>query len=90
MVSNIVQLNFCNALGRVSVSCLLFKFKFIIVEDSVTSIRREILSNCRQRIVVDELIHIDSGMPQRSVLGSLLFNLYISEMFQLVGNRLYA
>ena len=58
------------------------------------SICREFLSIRRQRVVVDgatsELIPIVSGMPQGSVLGSLPFFLYTSEMFELVENRLYA
>ena len=37
-----------------------------------------------------EWIPIISGMPQRSVLGLLLFILYNREMFQLVENRLFA
>ena len=37
-----------------------------------------------------EWIQIISCIPQRSVLGPLLLILYISEMFELVENRLYA
>ena len=36
-----------------------------------------------------EWIPIISGVPQRSVLGPLMFILYTSEMFELVENRLF-
>ena len=94
MESYIVQLDFSAAFDRVSHSGLLFKLKSIGVDGSVLSICREFLSNRRQRVVVDgaisEYIPIVSGIPQRCVLGSLLFILYTSEMFELVENRLYA
>ena len=55
------------------------------------SICREFLSNCRYRVVIDgatsERIQI---VPQGSVLGPLQFIFYTSNMFELVGNRLYA
>ena len=58
------------------------------------SICREFLSNRRQRVVVDgatsEWIIIVSGVPQRRLLGPLLFVLYTNETFELVENRLYA
>ena len=37
-----------------------------------------------------EWIPIISSVPQRSVLGPLLFILYTSEMFELFENRLFA
>ena len=53
----------------------------------------EFLSDRRQRVVVDgagsEWIPIISGVPQRSVLGPLLFILYTSEMFEMVENTLF-
>ena len=94
MESYIVQLDFSSAFDRVSHSGLFFKLKSFGVDGSVLSICREFLSNCRQRVLVDgatsEWIPIISGMLQGIVLGSLLFILYTSEMFELVGNRLYA
>ena len=48
-----VQLDFSAAFDRVSHSGLVFKLKYIVVGSSVLSICREILSNRRQRAVVD-------------------------------------
>ena len=94
MESYIVHLYFSAAFDRLSHSGLLFKLKSIGVGDRVLSIYRKLLSNCRQQIVVDcatsEWIPIVSAVPQGSVLGPFLFILYISEMFKLVVNRLYA
>ena len=88
MESYIVQLDFSAAFDRVSHSGLVFNLKSIGLGVSVLSNCREFLSNRRQRVVVDcatsEWIPIISGMPQRSVLGPLLFILYTSEMFELV------
>ena len=94
MESYIVQLDFWAAFDRVSHSGHLFKLKSIAVGGSVLLICRKFLSNRRQRVVVkcatSEWIPIVSGVPQRSVLGPLLFIIYTSEMFELLKNRLYA
>ena len=88
----IVQLDFSSAFGRVSHSGLLFKLKSIGVGGSVLFICIKFLSNRRQTVVVDgatsEWIPIISGVPPGSVLGPLLFIHYISEMFELLENRL--
>ena len=94
MESYIVQLYFSAAFDRVSHSGLLFKFKSIGVGGSVLSIWTEILSDSRQRVVADgaasEWIPINSGLPHGSVLDTLPFILYISEVFGLVENRLFS
>ena len=93
MESNIVQQDFSAAFDREHHSDLLFKLKSLVVGGSVLSICRELLSNRRQRVVVDgttsDWIPIVSGVPQGSVLGPRL-SFFISEMFGLVENRLYA
>ena len=94
MESYLVQFDFSAAFDRVSHSGLLFKLKSVGVGGRVQSICREFLSHQRQRVVVDgaasEWIQIYSGVPQESVLGPILFIQYISEMFELVENRLFA
>ena len=94
MELQIVQLDFSAAFDRVSHSGLLLKLKSIGVDDSVLSICTEFLSDRRQGIVVDgaasEWIPIISGVPQGGVLGPLQYILYISKMFELVENRLFA
>ena len=88
------SLDFSTAFDRVSHSGLLFKLKSIGVGGSVLSICKEFLSDRRQRVVVggaaSEFIPIISSVPQRSVLGPLLFILYTSEMFVVVESRLFA
>ena len=89
--SDIIQLDFSTAFDRVSHRSLLFKLKSIGVGGSVLSICREFLSNRRQRGVVDgatsEWIPIVSGVPQGSMLETLLFIFYASEMFELFGEQ---
>ena len=55
---------------------------------------KEFLSNRWQRVVVDYAtsgwIPIVSGVPQGSVVGSLLFILHTSQIFELLDNSLYA
>ena len=93
--SYLVQLDFSAAFDRVSHDGLIFKLRSAGVGGCLLFIcRGESLTDRRQRAVVDvassEWIPIVSGVPRGSVLGSLLFILYTSEMFDLVENRFFA
>ena len=52
----------------------------------------QFLSNRSQHGMVDgcwsKLVNVVSGVPQRSVLGLLLFLLYTSELFSILDNKL--
>ena len=86
--------DFIAAFDRVSHSDVLFKLKYIGVDGSVLPNCTEFLSNRTQRVMdngsASERIPIISGVLQGSVLWSLLFVLYTSQMFQLVENTLFA
>ena len=78
--SYIIHLDFSTVFDRVSHSGLLFKLISIGLGGSVLPICRELLSDCRQRVVIDgaasEWIPLVSGVPQGSVLGHLVYHIY--------------
>ena len=57
------------------------------------SVQTQFLSNRSQYVVVDgchgKLVNVVSGVPRGSILGLLLFLLYIAELFSVVENKLY-
>ena len=59
---------------------------------SVLSILTQFLSNRSQQVMVDgclrKLVNVVSGLPHGSVLGLLLFLLYIMELFYILENKL--
>ena len=62
------------------------------IAGSVLSILTQFLSNRSQQVMVDgcrsKLVNVVSGIPQGSVLGSLLVLLYTSELFSILENKL--
>ena len=59
---------------------------------SVLSILTQFLSNLSLHVMVDgcrsKRVNVVSGVPQGSVLGLLMFLLFTSELFSVLGNKL--
>ena len=87
-----MQIDLSAAFDRVNHQEILYKLCSMGIAGSVLSILTQFLSDRSQHVMVDgcrsKLINVVSGVPQVSVLGSLLFLLYTSELFTILENKL--
>ena len=90
--ARIAQIDFTVAFDRVNYRDILYLVSSLGIGASVLSILTQFLSNRSQHVMVDGcrsiLVNVVSGVPQSSVLGSLLFLLYTSELFSILENKL--
>ena len=88
--ARIVQIDFSAAFESVNHLGIIYKLCSLGIGGSVLSILTQFLSSRSQHVMVDgcrsKLVDV-SGVPQRSVLGSLLFLLYTSELFSILENK---
>ena len=92
MEGRFVQVDFSAAFDRVNHCGMLYKLISIGVGGQFLFIVSEFLSDRRQRVSLDGKVSASvngiSGLPQGSVLGTLLFILYTSELFRNVGSNI--
>ena len=90
----IIDLNFSSAFDRVNHEALFFKLRQMGIDGTFLNIIVELLTGRKQRVVVDgqcsDYRNVISGVPQGSVLGTLLFILYTSDMWCGLENGLVA
>lgn len=85
----LIALDFSKAFDKVIHSLMCAKLRFYGFDDNSVSFFESYLSNRSQRVIfhgeTSSLSRVTSGVPQRSILGQILFLIYTAEMYSVVA-----
>ena len=88
---DIAVLDFSKAFDTVPHSDLLSKLKHYGIDKNIWQWISNFLKNCKQCVVVDGIssspAHVNSGVPQGTVLGTILFLLHINDLPSIVSSK---
>ena len=90
----LISIDFSAAFDRVNHAGIVYQLQAVGIGGSILNIFQEYLTNRSQTVVVDgqasRRVDIISGVPQGSVLGPLMFNIYTRDLSSIFENTFFA
>ena len=90
----VISIDFSAAFDRVNHAGIVYKLQEIGIGGSVLNILQEYLTKRSQTVMVDgqasQRVDVVSGVPQGSVLGPLMYNIYTRDLTDIFENTFFA